>query len=85
MANATSTSTRLGKQYLKQYDAINPNNHQSNPSKDPITYALAREPPSGKSKSKEIRFDKSLRKRTTEDLSTPFKFDVMVQLANISP
>lgn len=54
--------TSSDKQYLEQYDTINPNDCQSNPSKDPITSALVPEPPSEKSKPKEIRFGKSLRK-----------------------
>lgn len=62
---------------------INPDDHHSGPSKHPITSTSAPESPLDKSKPKEIRFDKSLRKRAAENLSTSFKFDIMVQLANI--
>lgn len=76
--------TRLGKQYLKQYDTNNPDDHQSNPYKNLAAFVSVLEAPLDKNKFKVTRFDKSLRKRVAEDLSTPFKFNIVAKLVNIS-
>lgn len=74
--------TRLEKACLKQYDITNPTKLLSNPSADLVRPPLVSEPPLDISKPKEARFDKSLCKRTADDLTVPFKFDVLVQLTN---
>ena len=39
--------------------------------------------PKDKEKQKEIRFDESLKKNPFRELNTPFRFDILAQLANI--
>lgn len=67
---ASPRRTQLGKQYLKQYDtlALNPQQPGALTSATRPSTSTP-EPPLDKSKSKDIRFDKSLWTKTTEDLS----------------
>lgn len=62
---------------------IDPDDHQLGPSKNVVSSTSTLEPFPDKNKAKEIRFDKSLQKWIVEDLSTPLKFDIVAQLANI--
>jgi len=39
--------------------------------------------PKDKEKQKEIRFDESSKKNPSKELNTPFRFDILAQLANI--
>jgi len=39
--------------------------------------------PKDKEKKKEIRFGESLKKNPSRGLNTPFRFDILAQLANI--
>ena len=41
-------------------------------------------PTKGKEKPKEVRFDHVLKKPSGQGLDTPFRFDILAQLANIS-
>jgi len=45
--------------------------------------ASASVPTKGKEKPKEVRFDYVLKKPSGPGLDTPFRFDILVQLANI--
>lgn len=64
-------------------DETNLTKLSSNPSVDPVPPSLASKPHLNKSKPKEVSFDKSLHKEAVDDLTAPFKFDMLVQLANI--
>ena len=63
-----TSGTRAGKDYLKKY----PDMAEDVPVQ-----------PLDKPKQKELWYNKALRKDTLESSSSPFKFDVMAQLANI--
>ena len=65
--------TRSGKPFLRQYDEAVAS------SSKPIE-KVAEQPPK---KQKELRYSKALRKENEEGQSTPFRLDVLAQLANI--
>ena len=75
------TGTRSGKSYLRQYEKPADEIQQQTtsapvPAPTPI-------PAKGKEKPKEVRFDHVLRKPSGQGLDTPFRFDILAQLANI--
>ena len=65
--------TRSGKPFAKQYD-------EAAPSSSKPVEKTAEQPPK---KQKELRFNKPLQKENDEGHSTPFRFNVLAQLANI--
>ena len=67
------STTRSGKQYLKDYDKAAANASRTT---GEVADQLLK-------KIKEARFNKSLRQDHVEGPSTPFNFDVLAQLANI--
>ena len=75
--NQLVTETRSGQSYLKKYDkmaAIPPK--PATESAKPST----KQPVEGQ---KELRFSKALSKDIAEGSTTPYRFDVLTQLANI--
>jgi len=72
----STSKTRSGKQYLKQYGQ--PVASSSQPEKE-TTEQSTKQPAD---KQKELRYAKALQKDDARPL-TPFRFDVLVQLANI--
>jgi len=76
--------TQSGKPYLRQYDQTPQDTQQ--PTTSGITapvQASVPPPPLDKGRQKKIRFDKSLKKDPPKGLNTPFRFDMLAQLANI--
>ena len=69
--------TRSGQSYSKKYDEMVATSHK------PTTETAK---PSAKQlveKQKELRFSKALPKDNAEGSTTPYRFDVLIQLANI--
>ena len=77
--------TRSGKQHLRQYDHTPDITQQPTSSKNaaPIQ-VLAPASPLDKEKQNEVWFDKTLKKKPSQGLNSPFRFDILAQLANIS-
>ena len=71
-----TSKTQSGKQYLKQYDQLVAISSQ--PGKE-TTEQSTKQP---MDKQKELRYAKALQKDDTR-LLTPFRFDILAQLANI--
>ena len=71
--------TRSGKQYLRQYDQT-PSGALQPATSAPVQAPVLKD----KEKQKEIRFNESLKKNPSRGLNTPFRFDMLTQLANIS-
>jgi len=77
-STSQSVGTCFGKQYLRQYDQT------TDGALWPATSVPVQAPvPKDKEKQKEIRFDEFLKKNPSRGLSTPFRFDILAQLANI--
>jgi len=75
------TGTRSGKTYLKQYErATDETQQQTTSVQVPVPTSI---PTKGKEKSKEVRFDHVLKRPLGPRLDTPFRFDILAQLANI--
>jgi len=75
------TGTRSRKSYLKQYEKSTdeiqqPTTSVQIPAPTPV-------PIKGKEKPKEVRFDHVLKKPSGQGFETPFRFDILAQLANI--
>jgi len=73
--------TRPGKQYLRQYDQTPDGASQLTTSgiAAPVQVLALKD----KEKQKEIHFNESLKKNPFRRLNTPFRFDILAQLANI--
>jgi len=75
------TSTRSGKSYLKQYEKATDRTQQQMTSVQvPASASVLTK---GKEKPREVRFDHVLKKPSGPGLDTPFRFDILTQLANI--
>ena len=79
---AQPTDTRSGKTYLRQYDQAVGEAQPSTSKDTPPVQPTAPAQPVEKNKSKDLHFNHSLKKNTS-GLETPFRFDIMAQLANI--
>ena len=75
------TGTRSGKSYLRQYEKSTDEIQQQTTSV-PIP-ASTPSPTKGREKPKEVRFDHVLKKPSGQGFDTPFRFDILAQLANI--
>ena len=75
--NQSMTGTRSGQPYLKQYGEVAANPPQ--PAAEPTRPST--KPPV--EKQKETRFSRALQKGIAEGSTTPYRFDVLAQLANI--
>ena len=75
------TGTRSGKSYLRQYEkSTDEIQQQTTSAQIPASASI---PTKGKEKPKEVRFDHVLKKPSGQGLDTPFRFDILAQLANI--
>src|SRR5205809_1758087 len=80
VATPLATATRSGQPYLRNYDDAPV--QQLEPSQDPVTEP-AEQPKTTPEKPKEVRYNRSLNKRKAIEVSQPFRFDIINQLANI--
>ena len=69
--------TRSGKDYLRRYDEAVESSSKT--IEEPVKLPSEKE----KAKSKELRYNKALRRDDIAKPSSPFRFDVLAQLANI--
>ena len=75
------TGTRSGKSYLKYYEKATDETQQQTTSVQ--VPAPASVPTKGKERPREVWFDHVLKKPSGPGLDTPFRFDILAQLANI--
>src|SRR3954463_16752669 len=80
VAGPLATATRSGQPYLRNYDDALV--QQVEPSQEPITEP-AEQPKTAAEKSKKVRYNRPLNKGKAVEVSQPFRFDIINQLANI--
>src|SRR3954468_8705737 len=80
VAGPLAAATRSGQPYLRNYD--DPPAQQIEPSQEPITEP-AEQPKTTPEKPKEVRYNRPLNKEKAVEVSQPFRFDIINQLANI--
>src|SRR3954463_6810811 len=80
VAGTLSAATRSGQPYLRNYDDAPV--QQLEPSQEPITEP-AEQPKTTPEKPKEVRYNRPLNKGKAVEVSQPFRFDIINQLANI--
>src|SRR3954471_13896288 len=80
VARPLAAATRSGQLYLRNYD--NAPVQQLEPSQEPVTEP-AEQPKTAPEKPKEVRYNRSLNKGKAVEVSQPFRFDIINQLANI--
>src|SRR5256886_7216699 len=81
VAAPLAAATRSGQPYLRNYDEAPV--QQLEPSQEPVTEP-AEQPKTTPEKPKEVRYNRPLNKRKAIEVSQPFRFDIINQLANIS-
>src|SRR5256886_5045507 len=80
VAGPLAATTRSGQPYLRNYDDVPV--QQLEPSQEPVTEP-AEQPKTTPEKPKEVRYNRPLNKGKAVEVSQPFRFDIINQLANI--
>src|SRR3954465_3410393 len=80
VAGPLAAATRSGQPYLRNYDEAPV--QQLEPSQGPVTEP-AEQPKTTPEKPKEVRYNRALNKGKAVEVSQPFRFDIINQLANI--
>src|SRR3954470_21312356 len=80
VAGPLAAATRSGQPYLRNYDDAPV--QQLEPSQEPVTEP-AEQPKPTPEKPKEVRYNRPLNKEKAVEVSQPFRFDIINQLANI--
>src|SRR3954462_9605206 len=80
VAGPLAAATRLGQPYLRNYDDAPAQQIES--SQEPVTEP-AEQPKTTPERPKEVRYNRSLNKGKAVEVSQPFRFDIINQLANI--
>src|SRR3954465_8138617 len=80
VARPLAAATRSGQPYLRNYDDAPV--QQLEPPQEPVTEP-AEQPKTAPEKPKEVRYNRPLNKGKAVEVSQPFRFDIINQLANI--
>src|SRR3954469_5196269 len=80
VAGPLAAATRSGQLYLRNYDDAPV--QQLEPSQEPVTES-AEQPKTTPDKPREVRYNRPLNKGKAVEVSQPFRFDIINQLANI--
>src|SRR4051812_35012525 len=80
VARPLAAATRSGQPYLRNYDDAPV--QQPEPSQEPVTKP-AEQPKPTPEKPKEVRYNRPLNRGKAVEVSQPFRFDIINQLANI--